>query len=75
MSNTMIDPLMLSDRQAARLCGISRSQLHNLRASGKFPQPVKLGRCTRWNRRELEAWLAAGAPPLARWEAVKGHGK
>jgi prophage regulatory protein len=63
--------LLLSDVEAAALLGICRASLHRLRASGKVPLPVKLGRSVRWDRRELEKWIEAGAPALELWQAMK----
>ena len=63
--------LLVTDLEAAALLGICRATLHRLRAAGKLPRPVKLGRCLRWDRRELEAWIAAGAPALDHWDAMK----
>src|SRR5258708_6191861 len=65
------EAILLSDLEAAALLNVSRATLHRLRASGRLPAPVRLGRCVRYNRRELEEWAAAGAPPLNVWTAMK----
>ena len=64
-----LEPLLLSAAEAAQLCGISRSAWWGLRAAAKLPQPVHLGRRRLWRRSELEAWIAAGCPTAATWEA------
>jgi len=37
--------------------------------------PVRLGRKVLWVTDELRRWLAAGAPPRLRWEAIKRDSK
>lgn len=69
-----LDPEALSSTQAAQLCGISRSTWLKMQTTGRIPRPVHLGRCVRWLRSELLAWLHAGAPPRERWEAIRREG-
>lgn len=64
-------PLLINDRAAARLLGISRAHLHRLKAAGKFPVGVHLGRAIRWNRDELAAWVNNGCPDLRTWKAIQ----
>lgn len=37
--------------------GFGRSHLYALIARGEFPQPVKIGRSSRWPLHEVEAWI------------------
>lgn len=69
---TQTESLTLDSRGAARLLGISRSSFWKLNSAGKVPAPIRLGRATRWSRRELGLWLEAGAPSRERWEEMKG---
>jgi excisionase family DNA binding protein len=55
-------PLLLRDRELAELLGVSRSMVHKLHAQGALPAPVKLGRCTRWNRDIIELWQRLSCP-------------
>jgi excisionase family DNA binding protein len=64
------DALLLTDRQAAALCGLGRSTWHRLRAAGKLPLAVRLGRALRWRRQEIEAWISAGCPDARTWTAM-----
>src|SRR6516162_9078515 len=50
-------PLLLSDRQAAALLGVSRATVHRLRSAGRFPEATRLGRKLLFDRRELELWV------------------
>ncbi len=45
----------------AKLLSISERHVWALSASGRLPPPIRLGRSVRWNRAELQDWLAAGA--------------
>lgn len=64
--------LLLSAEEAARLLGIARSHLYQLHSSGRLgPLPVKLGKRSLWNRKELEAWTDAGCPVREKWLLVK----
>lgn len=65
------EPLLMSDREAAALCSLSRATWHRLRVAGKLPPPVKLGRSVRWRRDEIVAWVAAGCPDARTWAAMQ----
>ena len=54
---------LVSDREAARLLGVSRSSWWRRVADGTMPPPLKIGGATRWRADEIEAAierLAAG---------------
>jgi predicted DNA-binding transcriptional regulator AlpA len=59
----------LSAREAAAFCGVSVAKWHGLNADALIPAPAELGtgRCPRWVRTELRAWLLAGTPPRRTW--------
>jgi predicted DNA-binding transcriptional regulator AlpA len=64
---------LIDSREAARLCGIGKSLFYWLLATERFgPKPLRLGRAVRFSRIEIEQWIAAGAPPRARWEGMRG---
>lgn len=46
---------------------LDRKTVERHAKTGKMPRPVKIGGSTRWRRAELDAWILAGCPPLARW--------
>ena len=68
-------PLLLNAKAAARYCGLGKTSWYALHAAGRIPMPVRLGRAVRWDRRELEAWAAAGCPARDRWEATGRTGR
>jgi excisionase family DNA binding protein len=66
-----ISRIALSAEEVADALGISRAHVFKLHSSGRLPRPVKFGRAVRWPRKDLEDWLAAGAPPRDRWESIR----
>lgn len=73
-NNNNVNPLLLSTEQAAQLVGIGRSLFYGLHSSGRLgPLPVKLGKRTLWNRKELESWAAAGCPARQQWQDMKDN--
>jgi excisionase family DNA binding protein len=66
-------PLQIPDTAAAALTGVSRATWHRLRAAGKLPPSVRLGRKVLWRRDEVVAWIDAGCPDAATWHAMRGQ--
>jgi predicted DNA-binding transcriptional regulator AlpA len=63
--------LLIPDTAAAALAGVSRSHWHRLRAAGKLPPSIKLGRKVLWRRAEVIAWIDAGCPDARTWAAMR----
>jgi len=62
--------LLVDAAEAARLLGISRTTFFGQLASGRIgPRPIRIGRCLRFSREEMERWCGAGCPPRSVWEA------
>lgn len=61
--------LLISARRAATMCGKSLRTWRTWDSAGLIPQPVRIGRSTLWRVDELKAWVAAGCPRRAEWEA------
>jgi excisionase family DNA binding protein len=57
MSNTK-NPEWLSLKDVQQLLGIGRTKAYELVTTGELPA-VRIGRCIRVNRRELDEWLQA----------------
>ncbi|QDU72616.1 helix-turn-helix transcriptional regulator [Mucisphaera calidilacus] len=64
-------PAMLTINQVARLLNCSTRTVYRLNDAGRMPRPVRLGALVRWNRGEIEQWIADGCPAPAN-PAVKG---
>lgn len=61
-------PLLLRAADAARLCKVSLRTWRAWDATGKVPQPVRIGRAVFWRLDELRAWVAAGYPDRETWQ-------
>ena len=59
----MIKP-MLKLGDVARRLNITTRHVHTLEASGRMPRGARLGKALRWPEEVLEAWIAAGCPPV-----------
>jgi predicted DNA-binding transcriptional regulator AlpA len=66
-----IESLLIPDIQAAALAGVSRATWHRLRAAGKLPSPIRLGRKVLWRRAEVVGWIDAGCPDARTWAAMQ----
>jgi len=66
---SVIKPLAGMDEVAAIL-GVCRRTVIRLNLAGKLPKAIKVGRCVKWNCRELGAWVDHGCPPRGRWQPI-----
>ena len=53
---------LLDVKAVARFLSCSARHVYRLADSGRMPRPQKLGALVRWDRLELEKWLADGCP-------------
>ena len=66
------EAMLLTIDQVAELLGLSERSVYNFDRSGRLgPVSVKLGKCSRWVRSELEAWTIAGCPNRRQWQAMR----
>lgn len=63
-----VEQLTFTAKELAARLGISRAHVWKLLSLGQLPSPVRFGRAVRWDKRVIDAWLAAGAPAMAQWE-------
>jgi prophage regulatory protein len=63
------EPLLVTAKQAAALCGKSLRTWRAWDAAGWIPRPVRVGRSTLWRTAELRAWISAGCPRRSEWES------
>ena len=55
---------LLTVRQVAAMLGCSARHVYRLSDRGAMPRPTKLGDVlVRWNRSDIEQWIAAGCEP------------
>ena len=64
-------PLLLRAAQAAEVCSTSVRTWRTWGTIGKIPRPVYVGRIPFWRYDELKAWVAAGCPNRATWDAMR----
>ncbi len=55
-------PKLINAEELARLMNISERTLWRLLSGRKLPQPVRIGRNTRWRLAEVEEWIERGCP-------------
>ena len=53
---------LLDVKAVARFLSCSARHVYRLADSGRMPRPQKLGALVRWDRIELEEWLADDCP-------------
>lgn len=53
---------LLDVHAVAQFLSCSARHVYRLADSGQMPRPRKLGALVRWDRPELEKWLADGCP-------------
>ncbi len=64
-------PLAVSREQAAALCGLSARSWTRYDSQGLVPAALRCGGRRVYAVAELTAWVNAGMPPRARWEAMR----
>ena len=67
MSSAVVSesPALLTVRQVAAMLGCRARHVYRLSDRGAMPRPTKLGDVlVRWNRSDVESWIADGRKPL-----------
>ncbi|MCD4831702.1 MAG: helix-turn-helix domain-containing protein [Anaerohalosphaeraceae bacterium] len=63
-----MEALLISAEESAELLGVGRTLFYSMHSSGRLgPLPIKLGRRSLWNRKEIEAWTEVGCPARRQW--------
>ena len=57
---------LIDVKEVARLLNISPGTVYRLNDSGKMPRVIRIGSLVRWNRAQIEAWVAEGCPAVER---------
>ena len=60
--NTNTVPVLINAEELARMMDVSERTLWRLLSGGKVPQPVRIGRNTRWRLAEVMEWIERGCP-------------
>jgi predicted DNA-binding transcriptional regulator AlpA len=68
---SIVAPLLVDFKTAARLIGVGVSTFYAMDRSGELgPQGIHLRRRRLWPREELTAWVRAGCPRRELWAAM-----
>ncbi len=51
-------PALLAFEPLSHYVGFGRSRIYQLIGAGEFPQPLKIGKSSRWVKAEIDAWIA-----------------
>ena len=62
---------LLTAKDAASMCRLSKRSWFRLSSSGKVPAPVRIGGSVRWKRSDLELFIKLGCPDRNTFEERK----
>ncbi len=54
--------VLIPAEEVAAMLGVSERTLWRLLSAGKLPEPVRIGRSTRWRAAEVREWIERGCP-------------
>jgi excisionase family DNA binding protein len=60
----------LTPDEFAKLLKVSRAKFFKMKAAGRLPAPVYLGRLPRWKLRLVRDWMDADCPDRETWEQM-----
>ncbi len=58
-------------RAVGRLLKCSTRHVWGLVATGRMPEPIRLGRCVRWRSADLGLWVRRGCPNQEAFEVER----
>ena len=61
---------MLRRADAAAFVGVAVPTFDRLISAGMTPQPIRLGGCLCFGKRELTKWIDFGCPPRGEWSPI-----
>ncbi|KGP41992.1 helix-turn-helix transcriptional regulator [Morganella morganii] len=56
---SLLDEPLVDMKFITTLTGLTDKWFYKLIQDGQFPKPIKLGRSSRWQKSQVEAWLQA----------------
>ncbi|CAM8349562.1 helix-turn-helix transcriptional regulator [Morganella morganii] len=54
-----LDEPLVDMKEITKFTGLTDKWFYKQIQEGQFPKPIKLGRSSRWQKSEVEAWLQA----------------
>ncbi len=70
-----MEPVLVSARQAAALCGVSRSTFLGWDSAGLCPRPIRVGGRVLWCMEDLKLAARWGWPGREEFESRKAGGR
>lgn len=67
--STKVESVVLTLRQLVVYLNRSVASIRRDIVAGRMPAGFRLGRSVCWLRAEVDAWLAAGTPPVGEWSS------
>jgi len=59
-------PTLLTVKDVAKMLTVSVRTVWTWRDMGRLPAPVRIGRCVRWRRQDIEKWIEQGCPDIGK---------
>ncbi|HDF2329223.1 TPA: AlpA family transcriptional regulator [Morganella morganii] len=56
---SLLDEPLVDMKFITKFTGLTDKWFYKLIQDGQFPKPIKLGRSSRWQKSQVEAWLLA----------------
>jgi len=66
---------LLTAKDAAKLCRLSKRSWFRLSSAGKIPAPVRIGGSVRWRQKDIEDYITWNCPDRKTFEAMKSTGR
>jgi len=63
--------LLLKAQELAEMLSVSTRHIWRMKASGKLPRAIEIGKCVRWKLLDISNWLSMGCPSMKEFEAYK----
>lgn len=60
---------LLTAKDAAALCRLSKRSWFRLNSSARIPAPVRISGSVRWKHSDVEKWISLGCPNRKEFEA------
>jgi len=60
---------LLTAKDAAKLCRLSKRSWFRLSSALQIPKPVRIGGSLRWRQSDIELWLSMNCPNRREFEA------
>lgn len=56
---SLLDEPLVDMKEITKFTGLTDKWFYKQIQEGQFPKPIKLGRSSRWQKSQVEAWLQA----------------